>query len=118
MSRTIFGALRAQRGFERRHLCFLRTLEDRDLLYEIGYHQMRGKPLGLKQLLLLGIASVPTVQRRLRRLRQAGAIRQQRASHDRRVIEVTLAPRIAQIFSRYDELVEKDAPGGVNVNDP
>ena len=33
-----------------------------------GYHQPKGKPLTLKQLFLLGVGSIATVQRRLRRL--------------------------------------------------
>lgn len=101
----VFRTLRELRAFEKRHLHFLQTMEDRDLVCEIGYHQAMRKPLGLKQLLLLGIGSVPTVQRRLRQLRLAGAIRQRRASRDRRMIEVTLRPGVLKLFSRYGELL-------------
>jgi hypothetical protein len=95
------GRLRAMRAFERRHLHWLQTTENRDLVCEIGHHQEMARPLTIKQAYLLGIASVATVQRRLRGLRHAGCIQQRRGKSDRRVMELTLSPRILQIFGRY-----------------
>jgi|SRR6185295_9120405 len=97
----VLVAVRALREFERRQLAFIRTIEDRDLLYEIGYHQAMGRPLSVKHLLLLGLGSLATVQRRLRHLRRAGAIRQRRSRADRRALELTLAPRIWRLFGSY-----------------
>jgi DNA-binding MarR family transcriptional regulator len=95
---------------------FVRTLEDRDLLYEIGYHQSVGKPLSVKHLLLLGLGSVATVQRRLRHLRRAGAIRHRRSRADRRALELTLAPKVWKQFAQYAELVGLPRkPPSVNV---
>ena len=65
----LFAKLRALREFERRHLKQLSTVEDLDLVCEIGFHQEKGQPLSIKQLYLLNLASVATIQRRLRRLR-------------------------------------------------
>ena len=93
--------LRALRDFERQHLGFLRTMEDYNLLREIGFHQAEGSPLTLKQLFLLDIGSVATVQRRLRRLRQLGVVHQQRSELDARAVEFTLAPRALRLLEKY-----------------
>jgi len=98
---AVLVAARALREFERRELAFIRTLEDRDLVYEIGYHQAIRKPLKVKELLLLGLGSIATVQRRLRHLRRTGAIRQRRSNADRRALELTLTPRVWNLFGGY-----------------
>jgi DNA-binding MarR family transcriptional regulator len=101
----VFTRLRALRMFEKRHLNFLRTIEDFDLIREIGYHQERGEPLTMKTLHLLGVASVPTIQRRLRQLRQAGAIQQMRSKRDGRALELRITPKVQRVFARYAELL-------------
>ena len=99
--------LRAYRTFERRHFDSTKTVEDRDLLVEIGYHAMHGRPLNQKRLLLLGVGSAATVQRRLRRLLELGAIRQQRCRHDRRSVELDLSPKLIAAFAKYGELLSR-----------
>jgi DNA-binding MarR family transcriptional regulator len=101
---ALFEKLRALRAFKKKHLPFLETIEDFDLLLEIAYHQERGTPLTMKQVYLLGIASMATVQRRLRRLRQAGAIHQVRCDGDGRSLELRITPRVLRVFTRYAEL--------------
>ncbi|SRR5579885_2926600 len=101
---ALFERLRALRAFKKKNLPFLETIEDFDLLLEIAYHQERGEPLTMKQVYLLGIASLATVQRRLRRLREAGAIHQVRSAQDGRTLELRITPRVLRIFSRYAEL--------------
>ena len=103
------GTLCRGRAYEKRHLQFLKTLEDRDLVCEIGFRQ-HAKPMALKEALTLGIGSVATVQRRLRRLRQLGVIQQQRSQQDARAVELLLSPRVLKLFARYYELV-KNGPG-------
>lgn len=88
------------RAFEKRHLHFLTTAEDRDIVCEIGYQQGRGAPLGMKQLLLLDVGSVATIQRRLRRMRHLGLLRCNRSVRDRRAVEVTLSPRLLRAYER------------------
>jgi DNA-binding MarR family transcriptional regulator len=101
----VFAALRTTRAFRRRHLHFLETPEDLDLVIEIGYHQERGEPLSMKQLQLLGVTSVPTLQRRLRRLRQAGAVVIRRSKVDGRAVEVLLSPKALQAYGKYAEVI-------------
>lgn len=99
------GRLRGMRAFERRHLHHLRTIEDRDLVFEIGHHQGAGHPLTLKQIYKLDHGSVATSQRRLRRLRHEGCIRQVRAERDHRRLEFMLSPRLLQVFDQYAALL-------------
>lgn len=97
------GMLCRGRAFERKNLQFLETLEDRDLLYEIGHRQLT-QPLTLKEALLLGFGSIATVQRRLRRLRELGAIQTRRSTSDGRAVELLLSPRVLRLFEQYAEV--------------
>lgn len=84
-------------------------------MLEIGYHQERGEPLSMKRLQLLGLASVPTLQRRLRRLRQAGAVLIRRSEDDGRAVELMLSPKAVRAYAKYAELIRSmqfDAPAG------
>lgn len=99
-----FKTLKAARDFARRHLDFVATLEDFDLLCEIGFHEESGRPLTMRDLLRLDIGSAATLQRQLRRLRASGAIVQSRSSGDARVTEFSLSPRVQKVFSRYLDL--------------
>jgi hypothetical protein len=109
----LFATLHALREFERRHLPFLRTLEDCDLVCEIGYRQARGRPLTLKELMLLGLGSVPTMQRRLRRLRQLKVIVQYRCATDRRAVELVLSPKVVKTIGLCEDLLRPAGSAGV-----
>jgi DNA-binding MarR family transcriptional regulator len=106
----LFQKLRALRAFEKLHLDFLDTLEDHHLIGEIGYHQAKGSPVTLKQLFLLDVGSIATVQRRLRRLKQLGFVQQRRAPRDRRSVQLTLSPKCLRVFSKYDTLMTAKPP--------
>jgi len=101
----IFATLNAIRGFRKRHLACLETVADYDIALEIGINQEQADPLTMKRLHLLGIASVATVQRRLRRLRQAGAVVQRRSADDRRAVELLLSPALWKIYARYGKVI-------------
>ncbi len=98
-----FRALKASGEYRRNHLPFLKTLEDLDLIREIGFNQTAGHPISLKQLFTRGIGSVATVQRRLSRLKRIGIVTQARAAHDKRVVTLTLTPHARRIHSRWAE---------------
>lgn len=100
-----FARLRAARQFERLHMDALKTLEDFDLIREIGYHQEKGTPLAMKRLYLLNLGSVATMQRRLRRLRKMGLIVQKRSARDRRAVELFLSPKLLKTFVKYAEVL-------------
>ena len=105
MRATVFRKLKLMGEYRRRHMPFLRTLDDQDLVREIGYHQEVGKPLTLKVLLLAGIASTATVQRRLARLRSIGVVKPVRAAHDGRVVKLKLSQRTLALFRKMDALI-------------
>jgi DNA-binding MarR family transcriptional regulator len=101
----LFEELRALRAFGKRHLDFFSTAEDHHLIGEIGYQQAKGKLLTLKQLFLLGVGSIATVQRRLRRLKELGLVQHRRSASDRRAVELTLTPKCMRIFGKYETLI-------------
>jgi hypothetical protein len=68
---------------------------------EIGLHQEGGQPLCVKELQLLNLAPVATLQRRLRRLIKAGAISARRSGRDARIVELTISPAVMRIYARY-----------------
>jgi DNA-binding MarR family transcriptional regulator len=105
----VFAQLRALAEFPRRNLAFLETLEDHDLVSAIGHYQVLGVPITLKQLLMQGIGSVATVQRRLQRLKRLGVIVQRRSETDRRAVELTLSPACMKAFAKYAPLLSQAA---------
>src|SRR4029077_13111055 len=105
----LFEKVRALRAFEKQQLDFFSTVEDHHLIGEIGYHQAKGKPLTLKQLFLLDVGSIATVQRRLRRLKELGLVQHRRAGNDRRAVELTLSPKCVRVFAKYDALMSAKA---------
>lgn len=105
-----FENLRALRAFEKQRLDFFSSAEDHHLIGEIGYHQAKGKPLTLKQLFLLDVGSIATVQRRLRRLKELGLVKHRRAASDRRAVELTLSSKCIRIFAKYDTLMSSKPP--------
>ena len=106
----VFDRLRALRAFEKQHLHFLSWGGDVRLIGEIGHYQAQGKPLSLKQLLLLDIGSIATVQRHLRRFRALGLVQHRRMPGDRRAVELTLSPKILRIFEKYGALMGSAPP--------
>lgn len=103
----IFHKLRMLRLFERRHLPHLRTVEDHDVVREIGYHEEMRIPLTLKALFLLDIGSVATVQRRLGRLKRLGVVLQKRSARDRRNLELTISPEVRGHYRRIGSLITR-----------
>ena len=100
-----FEKLRDLRTFRKEHADLFSTLEGHNLVSEIGLHQAKGQPLTLKQLFLLDIGSVSTVQRRLRQFKEQGLVRHRPAPGDRRSVELTLSPKCLRIFASYDEVM-------------
>jgi hypothetical protein len=102
-----FKVLRDLHDYRRRHLPFLRTIEDVELVREIGLHQSLDRPLTLKVLFAMNIASVATVQRRLSRLKRLGAVQQSRADYDRRILELTVSPQVLRTYERMGRMMVK-----------
>ena len=103
----IFQRLTQIAEFRRRHLPFVQTIEDLDVLREIGLHQACKRPLTLKLLFLKGIGSVATVQRRVARLRRLGVVHQSKAAHDKRLVTLRLSPSVWRSFTHLSRLMVK-----------
>jgi DNA-binding MarR family transcriptional regulator len=88
-----------------RHLPFLESLEDYDLVQEIAHHQAAGVAVTLKQLLLAGIGSAATVQRRLGRLKRLGVVRHKPSRDDRRSVVLSLSPACMKAFRKLADLM-------------
>jgi hypothetical protein len=101
----VFEYLHQLRTFERRHLPFIRTLEDMNMLFLIGLHQERGVPLTLKHMLSFDIGSAATLERRLARMKNLGVVVQSRSEMDRRNVELKLSPKTWRIFQRYGTMI-------------
>ena len=80
---------------------FLKTLADFDIACEVGFHELSGRPLTVKHLMLLEIAPAVTVFRRLERLCSCGVILRSRSQRDGRVHELRLAPAVHRLFAMY-----------------
>lgn len=104
----VFVRLRAGRLLQRRLLPLLETIEDFDLVMEIGYHQEIKAPLTPKALALLGIGASATLERRLRRLRQLGLVVERRSATDRRTVQLFLSPKVSKVYAQYAALVGRD----------
>lgn len=79
----------------REHLVLLpglKTYKDFDIAIEIGYHEKIGKPLSLKELLLLETGSPATVRRHLNKLIKNGFVIKNIQKNDQRVVKLTLSP--------------------------
>ena len=100
-----FEKLRKLRTFERQHLPLLQTLEDVDIVREIGFHQEAGMPVNLAALFRLEIGAAATVSRRLRRLKQLGLVLQRRSRDDGRMNVLTLSPAVLRVFAKYGRLL-------------
>lgn len=99
----IFTTLRDIIRLERRHLPFIETIEDRDIVSEIGFHETRSdRPLALKQIYLLDIGSAATVQRRVTRLVNLGVVVKQRHKQDGRVFTLHLSAATKREYQRLE----------------
>lgn len=99
LSKTLF------REFERKHLGFIDSLEDLDLIWGIGYAQQSGHPLGLKELVLAEFGSPKTLQRRLDRLRDRGVIVHRQSLDDGRRIEFFLTTETMRRLEAYKAFI-------------
>ena len=98
---------RRHRVLAKRYLPFLKTLTDFDIAAEVGFHELSGTPLTVKQLLLLELAPPVTVFRRLNRLCEMEILLRTQSQRDRRVHELRLSPPVHRLFALYSHTDEE-----------
>ena len=79
----------------------IKTYKDFDILIEIGYHQEKGCPLTLKQLMLLKIASRATVRRYLTCLVRDGMVEKFVSANDQRSVMLRLSASTVKTLSAH-----------------
>ncbi len=109
MKNNMYSILHRVCSLQTKHLPMLQTLVDYNIAITIGFHQEAGAPLTLKRLLLLGLSSSATVQRRLNRLITLGVIRKDSNPSDGRMLELKITSLGNRLFSRYLKLLKQIA---------
>jgi DNA-binding MarR family transcriptional regulator len=104
---NIFSRMKKIREFQRTQLPNLRSIEDFDIVLEIGNSQESGQPMTPKRLALLGIAPSATVQRRLSRLVGLGVIRKRFSQQDGRMVELSVSIDTQATFARMGKLMKR-----------
>jgi DNA-binding MarR family transcriptional regulator len=97
----LFVELRKLRELERKHLPFVRSFAEFDLIIEIGYHEERGTPLTYKHLLTLGFYGRSTLNRRLNGLIAQGVLFRSRSERDGRAVALGVSKHALQRLQRY-----------------
>ncbi len=97
----LFSGLKKIREFERLQLPFLKSIVDFDIIIEIGYAEEMGKPLTLKQLLLLNISSRTTVRRKLATHIEQGIVIRRKHANDQRASLLVISPSSIKLLSKY-----------------
>lgn len=102
----IFHKLGRLAAYERQHMRFIQTNEDRDILVAIGRANETGKPIGLKQLVLASGIATSTLIRRLKRLMASGVVSWERQDADGRMVSYCLSAATQRSFDRYVKLAQ------------
>ncbi len=102
---AIFTRLKRLRQFQRTRLPHLRSIEDFDIVLEVGAAQEYGRPATPKQLAVSGIAPPATIYRRLGRLSALGVIARRFSQRDGRIVELALPADIAGAYRDMAKLL-------------
>ncbi len=100
----LFHKLGRLAAYERQHMRFIQTSEDRNILIAIGRANETEKPIGLKQLMLASGVATSTLIRRVKRLVSTGAITWERQDSDGRMVSYRLTASTWRSFERYLKL--------------
>src|SRR5271166_5611522 len=103
----IFEKLNTIRAYQRAHLQFLESLEDYDIVCEIGAAQEAGKFMTAKQLLLCDLGAPATLRRRLERMVKMGIITKRRNLHDGRMAELRLASDVLKSYAKLGKAIDR-----------
>jgi hypothetical protein len=97
----LFTGLKKIREFEKRHLPFVRSIVDFDIVIEIGYAEEQTQPMTVKQLFLLNISSRTTVRRKLAALIEQGIVIRRKHASDHRSSLLVISHSATVRLSKY-----------------
>ena len=103
----IFEKLNKIRAYQRANLPFLESLEDYDIICEIGNAQEAGTFTTAKQLLLYQLGAPATLRRRLERMVKLGVVTKARNAQDGRMAELRLAPDVLKTYAKLGKHIDK-----------
>jgi hypothetical protein len=99
--KTIFAGLKKMRDLERLHLPFVRSVADFDIVIEIGFAEEQGKPLTVKQFVLLNICSHSTIRRKLSVLVRKDIVIRRKHATDNRTTHLFISSAALKMLDRY-----------------
>jgi hypothetical protein len=99
--KKIFAGLKKMRDLERLNLPFVRSVADFDIVIEIGFAEEQGKPLTVKQFVLLNICSHSTIRRKLSVLVRKDIIVRRKLATDNRTTHLLISSTALKMLGRY-----------------
>lgn len=97
---TVIARLRQLRQAQRQNQPIIESLEDLDIVLEIGTAQEQGQLVCAKHLLATNLGAPATVRRRLERLVQGGIVSKTKNYRDSRVADLRLSTATVNEFNR------------------
>jgi len=90
-----------------KHFPCIQTRLDGMIAAQVGMFQERGRPLTIKELLLLKLGAPATVRRRLQRMAGMGLIHKKRAGHDKRIQRLEIDSGLRLRHAKFLKLISR-----------
>lgn len=102
-----FNKLNSIRAFERTNMSYLQTLEDYDLVCEIGTGQEAGAPVIAKALVDGHLGAPATIRRRLERLVKLGVVTKTKSKEDQRMALLYLTKDAIKAYGKLEKHIDR-----------
>ena len=100
-----FKLLNNLRVFQRAHMPYLQTLEDYDIVCEVGTAQEAGRPFFAKHLVEDRLGAPATITRRLNRLVKLGIVTRVRDYEDGRMASLRLPADVLKAYGKLAKVI-------------
>lgn len=104
---TIFKKLNSIRAFQRTNMSYLESLEDYDMVCEIGSAQEAGTLILAKHLVEGSLGAPATLRRRLDRLVKLGIVTKTRGKDDERTAPLQLSRDAIKAYGRLEKFIDR-----------
>ena len=105
----IFEKLHSVRTYQRTHMPYLESLEDYDIVCEIGHAQEKGKAFTPSHLLACQLGSPATVRRRLTRLVKLKVVVSKPHAEDGRLVLLSLSRGTIKAYEKLQSQINPAA---------
>ena len=103
----IFEKLNSIRAFQRTNMPYLESLEDYDIVCEIGAAQEGGMVFIPKRLIEDNLGAPATIRRRLDRLVKLGIVTKGQGKDDHRTAPLQLTRDAIKAYAKLEKLIER-----------